>query len=40
MTEEQLDAHLLGIALINQYNIKKGQELFGERADAAVQKEL
>ena len=40
MSEEQIDAHLLGLALVNMYNIKKGQELFGERADAAVQKEI
>ena len=24
MTEEQLDAHLIGVALLTQYNLKKG----------------
>ena len=29
MSEEEVDANLLGIALVTQYNIKKGSELFG-----------
>ena len=40
MTPEQVDVHLLGIALITQYNIKKGRELFGQKADDAILKEL
>ena len=40
MTSEQLDAHLLGVALITQYNIKKGRELFGKKADDAILEEL
>ena len=40
MTEEQIDAHLVGIALITQYNIQKGRQLFGEKADVAIVKEL
>ena len=40
MTEEQLDAHLLGVAMLTQYNLKKGRQLFGDRADEAIQKEL
>ena len=39
MTEEQIHAHLLGIALVQQYNIQKGCKLFGDRADKAVVKE-
>jgi len=40
LTEEQVDAHLLGIALLTQYNLKKGRQLFGEKADVAIEKEL
>ena len=38
MTKEQIDAHLLGIALVQQYNIQKGCN--GDRADEAVAKVL
>ena len=40
MSEEQLDAHVLGVILAQQYNLNGGMELFGDKADAAVQKEL
>ena len=40
MSAKQLDAHSLGIALITQYNIKKGRELFGQKADDSILKEL
>ena len=39
MSEEEVDAHLLGIALVTQYNIKKGRELFGQKADDVILKE-
>ena len=40
MTEAHIDAHILGFILVQQYVLKKGIELFGEKADAAVVKEL
>ena len=30
--------HLLGVILVQQYNLKKGLELFGDRADSAMTK--
>ena len=35
-----LTEHLLGGILVQQYNLKKGMELFGDRAEAATTKEL
>ena len=40
MTEAHTYAHILGVILVKQYGIKKGIELFREKADAAVVKEL
>ena len=40
MIQEQVDSHLLEIALIIQYNIKKDCEPFGQKADDAILKEL
>ena len=40
MMEAHTDAHILGIILVQQYGLKKGIELFGEKADASVVKEL
>ena len=40
MTETQTDAHIIGVILARKYGIKKGMDLFGEKADAAVVKEL
>ena len=40
MTEAQTYAHMLGDILVQKYGLKKGMELFGEKADAAVVKEL
>ena len=40
MTEEQSDAHIVGVIFAQHFSLKKGLELFGEKADAAVQKEL
>ena len=36
----RLTEHLLGVTLVQQYNLKKGMELFGDRAEAATTKEL
>ena len=38
--EDTLTEHLLGVILVQQYNLKKGLELFGDRAEAATTKEL
>ena len=35
-----MNSHILGVILANQYNLKKGKEVFGKRADAAVINEL
>ena len=35
-----LTEHLLGVILVQHYNLKKGIELFGDRAEAATTKEL
>lgn len=40
MTEEELELYLIGIILVQQYNLKQGIELFGARAKEAVEKEL
>ena len=40
MSEEQSGAHIVGVVLAQQYSPKKGPELFGQKADAAVNKEL
>ena len=37
---DSLTDHLLGVILVQQYNLKKGLELFGDRAEAATTKEL
>ena len=40
MTEEECESHVVGLCLANMYNLRKGTELFGERAEKAVVKEL
>ena len=40
MTEAHTYVHILGVILVQQYGLKKGVELFGEKADTAVVKEL
>ena len=40
MTEEQSDAHIVGVIFAQHFSLKKGLELFGEKADVAVHKEL
>ena len=37
---DSLTEHLLGLILVQQYNLKKGLELFGDRAEAATTKKL
>ena len=36
LSPEEIDSHILGVILANQYNLKKGKELFGDRADETV----
>ena len=40
MTEAHTGAHTIGVILVQQYGLKKGIELFGEKADADVVKDL
>ena len=38
--DEALTEHLLGVILVQQYNLKKGLELFVDKAEAATTKVL
>ena len=40
MSEEQSDAHIVGVIFSQHFSLKKGLELFGGNADMVVQKEL
>jgi hypothetical protein len=40
LSPKETDSHILGVILANQYNLKKGKELFGDRCDKAVMAEL
>ena len=40
MTEEYINAHIVGLVRVEQNNMKKGLELFCERGEKAVMKEL
>ena len=40
LSSEEINSHILGVILANQYNLKKGKELFGDRCDKAVMDEL
>ena len=40
MTEEQSYAHIVGVIFAQHFSLKKGLELFGEKSDTAVHKEL
>ena len=33
MTKEECKSHVVGLCLANMYNLRKGTELFGDRAD-------
>ena len=39
LSPKEIDLHILGVILANQYNLKKGKELFCNRADEAVMAE-
>jgi hypothetical protein len=38
--DDSLTEYLLGVILVQQYNLKKGLELFGDKAEVATTKEL
>ena len=39
-TEAQLDEHIVGMVFSQQHSLKKGRELFRDKADTAITKEL
>ena len=40
MTDKEVEAHILGVVMVKHYSMKKGIDLFGDRAETAVKKEL
>ena len=40
MTDEDIEAHILGVIMVEHYSMKKGTDLFGDCAETAVTKEL
>ena len=40
LSPKEIDSHIIGVIFANQYTLKKGKELFGNRADEAVMAEL
>ena len=40
MSEEEIKTHIMGVVLINHFNTKKGINIFGDRSETAVMKEL
>ena len=40
MDKGEVNEHILGVILIHQYNLKKGLELFGDKAELTTVKEL
>ena len=40
MSEEDCKAHVMGVLMAEHYSMKKAKELFGDRSDDAVMKEL
>ena len=34
MTESQIESHLVGVVMAQQYSMKKAKDLFGDKADA------
>jgi len=40
MDEVNTNVEILGVIMINQYNLRKGLELFGDKAETATVKEL
>ena len=40
MNEDECKAHVVGLILAQMYSLKKGTELFGEKAEKATMTEL
>ena len=40
MTESQIESHLVGVVISQQYSMEKAKELFGDEANAAGMREL
>ena len=40
ITEEDINTHIIGVVLVEHYNMKNSLELFGERGEKEVKKEL
>ena len=40
LSYEEIDSHILGVILANQYNLKTGKALFDKRANEAAMAEL
>ena len=40
MAEEEVEAHILGVIMVEHCSMEKGIDLFGDRAETAVTKEL
>ena len=40
MNESQIESHMVGVVMAQQYSMKKAKELFGDKAGAAVMREL
>ena len=39
-TEARLDEHIVGVVLSQQHSLRKGRELFGEKSDTDITKDL
>ena len=40
MPEEDIEAHTMGIVLVENFNMKKGIDIFGDMSETAVMKYL
>ena len=40
MSDEELDAHIVGVIFAQNFILNRGLKLFGDKADVAVHKEL
>ena len=40
MSEEEIEAHIMGVVLIDHFKLKKGINIFGDRANTELIKEL
>ena len=40
ISEEEIEAHIMGVLMIEHFNIKKGIDIFDNRTETAVMKDL